>query len=140
MLKFKDEYINLVNEKEKELTSIFNEINDNELYFSKKVLDAFHKNNLNESDLVGTTGYGYNDIGRDKIESIYSSIFGSEDALVRREFISGSHAISTCLFGILRPNDTFLSISGTPYDTMHEVIGIRNNSSSLKSFGINYKW
>lgn len=139
MLKFKDEYINLVNEKEKELTSIFNEINDNELYFSKKVLDAFHENNLNESDLVGTTGYGYNDIGRDKIESIYSSIFGSEDALVRREFISGSHAISTCLFGILRPNDTFLSISGTPYDTMHEVIGIRNNSSSLKSFGINYK-
>ena len=139
MLKFKDKYINLVNGKERELTSIFNEINDNELYFSKKVLDAFHENNLNESDLVGTTGYGYNDIGRDKIESIYSSIFGSEDALVRREFISGSHAISTCLFGILRPNDTFLSISGTPYDTMHEVIGIRNNSSSLKSFGINYK-
>lgn len=139
MLKINDNLINLVNDKEKELASVFKEIDDNALYFSKKVLDAFHNNNLNTSDLIGTNGYGYDDFGRDKIERIYSDIFESEDALVRREFISGSHAISTSLFGILRPGDTFLSISGTPYDTMHEVIGIKRNNSSLMSFGINYK-
>ena len=139
MLNIKEDAFRLVNEKENELVEVFKDIDEVSLLYSKKVLDAFHKYNLNESDLFGTNGYGFNDIGRDKIESIYSDIFSSEDALVRREFISGSHAISTCLFGLLRPGDTFVSITGTPYDTMHEVIGIRDNDSSLKSFGINYK-
>ncbi len=139
MLNIKEDAFRLVNEKESELVEVFKDIDKVSLLYSKKVLDAFHKYNLNESDLFGTNGYGFNDIGRDKIENIYSDIFSSEDALVRREFISGSHAISTCLFGILRPGDTFVSITGTPYDTMHEVIGIRDNDSSLKSFGINYK-
>lgn len=139
MLKLKEDIINLVNKEENELSTIFSEIDKLELINSKKVLDAFHKNNLSESDLSGTSGYGYNDIGRDKIESIYSDIFKSEDALVRREFVSGSHALSISLSGVLRPNDKLLIISGKPYDTLDEVIGIKENSSSLKSFGINYE-
>ena len=139
MLKINEESISLVNQCESELKSIFEELDKKELVNSKKVLDAFHKNNLNESDLYGTYGYGYNDIGRDKIESIYSDIFGSEDSLVRREFVSGSHALSISLSSLLRPGDVFLSISGEPYDTMHEVIGIKENDSSLKSYGVSYR-
>lgn len=139
MLKINEESISLVNQCESELKSIFEELDKKELINSKKVLDAFHKNNLNESDLYGTYGYGYNDIGRDKIESIYSDIFGSEDSLVRREFVSGSHALSISLSSLLRPGDVFLSISGEPYDTMHEVIGIKENDSSLKSYGVSYR-
>lgn len=139
MLKINEESISLVNKCESELKSIFEELDKKELINSKKVLDAFHKNNLNESDLYGTYGYGYNDIGRDKIESIYSDIFGSEDSLVRREFVSGSHALSISLSSLLRPGDVFLSISGEPYDTMHEVIGIKENDSSLKSYGVSYR-
>ena len=85
-----------------------------------------------------TTGYGHGDIGREIIEKVYADIFGAEDALVRNQFISGSHALSTAFFALLRPNDILLSITGTPYDTLHEVIGIKENSSSLKSFGIKY--
>ena len=81
-----------------------------------------------------TTGYGYNDIGRDTLEAIYSDVFKAEDALVRSQFISGTHALTVSLFGLLRPNDTLLSITGLPYDTLHEVIGIKENNSSLKSF------
>ena len=139
MLKLNDKYIKLVNEEEKKLSDIFNEIDINTFNNSKKVLDAFHKNNISESDLNGTTGYGYNDIGRDKIENIFAEILNTEDALVRTQIISGSHAISTALFAILRPNDTLLTITGTPYDTLHEIIGIKPNNSSLMSYNIKYK-
>ena len=139
MLKLNQKYIELVNNEEKELIDIFSEIDNNTFNNSKKVLDAFHKYNICESDLNGTTGYGYNDIGRDKIESIFAYILDTEDALVRTQIISGSHAISTALFAILRPNDTLLTITGTPYDTLHEVIGIKDNNSSLISYGIKYK-
>lgn len=139
MLKLNDKYIKLVNEEEKKLSDIFNEIDINTFNNSKKVLDAFHKNNISESDLNGTTGYGYNDIGRDKIENIFVEILNTEDALVRTQIISGSHAISTALFAILRPNDTLLTITGTPYDTLHEIIGIKPNNSSLMSYNIKYK-
>lgn len=105
---------------------------------SKKVLDAFQKNKLSENHFNSTTGYGYNDIGRDVIEDIYKDIFNVEDALVRSQFISGSHALTVVLFSLLRPGDLLLSISGLPYDTLHEVIGIKENPSSLKSYGINY--
>ena len=105
---------------------------------SEKVLNAFIKEQVAETDFNATTGYGYNDVGRDKIEKIYSDIFKSEDALVRNQFISGSHALTVSFFALLRPGDTLLSITGKPYDTMDEVIGIVDNSSSLKSFGINY--
>ena len=139
MLKLNDKYIDLVNESEKELSDIFSSIDKNTYFNSKKVLDAFHEVNISESDLFGTSGYGYNDTGRDKIEKIFSYVLDSEDALVRTQIISGTHAISTALFAILRPGDTLLAISGTPYDTLHEVIGIKPNNSSLISYGINYK-
>ncbi|NLC47757.1 MAG: hypothetical protein GX758_00150, partial [Tenericutes bacterium] len=129
----------LVENSEIKLKDIFNNI-DNLCYKnSKKVLDAFHKFNISENDLYGTTGYGYNDSGREKIEQVFSYIFNSEDALVRNQFVSGSHAINVGLNAILRPNDTLLSITGTPYDTLHEVIGIKHNSSSLMSYNIKYK-
>ena len=120
-----------INECEKELESIFKEIDNNTLFNSKKVIDAFHKYNISESDLNGTTGYGYNDEGRDKLDKIFADILDAEDAIVRNQFISGSHAITIALQAILRPNDTLLSITGTPYDTLREVIGIIPNNSSL---------
>ncbi len=105
---------------------------------SNKVLQAFKNNRVTTAHFEGTTGYGYGDIGRDVIEKIYSEVFKSEDALVRNQFISGTHALQTTLFGILRPNDLLLSINDDPYDTLHEVIGIIPNNSSLQSFGVKY--
>ena len=106
---------------------------------SEKVLNAFIKEQVAETDFNATTGYGYNDLGRDKIEKIYADVFKAESALVRNQFISGSHALTVAFFALLRPGDTLLSITGKPYDTMDEVIGLKDNPSSLKSFGINYK-
>lgn len=123
------------------------ELNNRELYSkqeeiclfnSKKVLDAFKKENLSESDFNTTNGYGYNDTGRDKIERIFASVLGAEDALVRTQLISGTHALTVTLFALLRPGDRLLSINGKPYDTLDEVIGIRENASSLKSYKIDY--
>ena len=133
------EAFDLVTKYELELKGEFDKVDRLCEYNSLKVLNAFNKYKVSESDLNGTTGYGYDDVGRDKIESIFSYVLGGEDSLVRSQIISGTHAISTALFGILRPDDTILSISGKPYDTLEEVIGIKDNSSSLKSFGINYK-
>ena len=123
------------------------ELNNKELYSkqediclfnSKKVLEAFKKENLSESDFNTTNGYGYNDTGRDKIERIFASVLRAEDALVRTQLISGTHALTVTLFALLRPGDTLLSINGKPYDTLDEVIGIRENASSLKSYKIDY--
>ena len=133
------EVAELVRKCELELKDEFDKVDRLCEYNSLKVLNAFNKYKVSESDLNGTNGYGYDDVGRDKIESIFSYVLGGEDSLVRSQIISGTHAISTALFGILRPNDTMLSISGKPYDTLEEVIGIKDNPSSLKSFGINYK-
>ena len=105
---------------------------------SQKVLNAFRKNKISEAHFTETTGYGYDDIGRDTIEKVFADVLDAEDSLVRSQFISGSHALTVALFAYLRPGDTMLSITGTPYDTLHEVIGIVDNDSSLKSFGINY--
>lgn len=106
---------------------------------SMKVLNAFHKNKISESHLNGTTGYGYNDYGRDAVEAVYADVFKCEDALVRCQLISGTHAITTTLFACLRPGDTMLSISGKPYDTLDKVIGITPCNSSLISYGVNYE-
>ena len=106
---------------------------------SEKVLNAFQKYKISETHFSSTTGYGYSDIGRDTIEKVFADVLNAEDALVRNQFISGSHALTVALFSYLRPNDTMLSISGLPYDTLHEVIGIKENNSSLKSFNINYE-
>lgn len=121
------------------MDDIFKKIDEVCLENSKKVLNAFWKENLSESDFNSTTGYGYGDVGRDKIERIYSDIFKSEASLVRNQFISGTHAISTCLFALLRPWDILLSITGKPYDTLDSIIGFNDNKSSLKSFGIGYR-
>ena len=128
----------LVNSCEKKLSNIFNEVDKICYINSKKVLDAFHKNNLSEVHFNSSTGYGYNDIGRDTIELIYKDIFKCESSLVRTQFISGTHALTTTLFGLLRPNDIMLSITGKPYDTLDEVIGLKDNPSSLASFNIKY--
>lgn len=106
---------------------------------SLKVLKAFQDNNISDVHFNSTTGYGYSDIGRDKIEKVYSQILKAEDSLVRSQFISGTHALTVALFAFLRPKDTLLSITGKPYDTLDEVIGIVDNKSSLKSYGINFK-
>lgn len=108
-------------------------------HFSRKVLNAFRNNNVSEIHFNSTTGYGYNDLGRDVIEKVFSEVLGGEASLVRSQFISGSHALNVTLFALLRPSDTLLSITGKPYDTLDEVIGIKDNPSSLKSFGINYE-
>ena len=134
-----EKIIKLVNDSEKELVNEFKKIDDICEFNSLKVLNAFWNNKLSEAHFSSTTGYGYDDIGRDVIEKIFAEIFGAEDALVRSQFISGSHALSVALFAYLRPSDTMLSISGLPYDTLHEVIGIVSNDSSLKSFGVNYE-
>lgn len=135
----KEDVIELSKKTEKDLDPIFKEVEEIEEYNSLKVLSAFQKYNLSEMHFNGTTGYGYGDIGRDTIESIFADIFKAEDSLVRTQFISGTHAISTLLFGILRPNDTLISISGKPYDTLDEVIGIVENKSSLQSYGVKYE-
>ena len=126
----------LIEKNELELTDIYKEIDKICRYNSKKVLEAFHKNQVSESHFNSTTGYGYNDEGRDIIEKVFADVFKCEDALVRSQFISGTHALTVCLFGLLRPKDILLSISGKPYDTLDGVIGIKENPSSLKSFGI----
>lgn len=128
-----------IKECENKIKDELEKVDDIVLYNSKKVLDAFQDNNVCEYHFNTTTGYGYNDSGRDVIESVYSQIFKSEDALVRTQFISGTHALTVALFGLLRPNDIMLSISGTPYDTLHEVIGIKENKSSLKAFNVKYE-
>ena len=127
-----------INELEKNLEKEFKKVDEIEYFNSQKVLNAFWECGVNEAHFNATTGYGYSDIGRDKLEEVYSKIFKSEDALVRIQFISGTHAISTALFALLRPGDLLLSITGKPYDTLSSVIGFDNNASSLKSFGINY--
>lgn len=124
---------------EKNIKEYLDKVDDVVYFNSQKVLNAFIKEEVSENDFNITTGYGYADNGRDKIERIYADIFKCEDALVRNQFISGSHALTVCLFALLRPNDTLLSITGKPYDTLDEVIGIKKNPSSLKAFNIDYE-
>lgn len=139
LLNIKETTWNLINEEEKNIEKQLKEVDEICLYNSAKILKAFQDNKVSEVHFNETTGYGYNDIGRDTIEDIYKDIFKAEDALVRGQFISGSHALTVALFALLRPNDTMLSITGKPYDTLDEVIGIEENNSSLKSFNINYE-
>ena len=134
----RDEIKKIVVECESALEYEFKGIDDNKFFFSEQVLNSFKKNNLSENAFNSTTGSGYNDLGREIIEKVYADIFKSESAVVRSQFISGSHALNVTFFALLRPGDLLLSISGCPYDTLHEVIGIKENPSSLASFNINY--
>lgn len=123
---------------ENKLINVFNNIDDVCFYNSQKVIKAFWQASISETDFNSTTGYGYGDVGWDKIEKVYSDIFETEAALVRNQFISGTHALSTAFFALLRPGDLLLSITGKPYDTLDSIIGFNDNQSSLKSFGIRY--
>lgn len=129
---------NLCTKSEQDVENIFKEINNTCEYNSLKVLKAFQNNNISDIHFNSTTGYGYSDVGREAIEKVYSEIFKAEDSLVRSQFISGTHALTVALFAFLRPGDTMLSITGLPYDTLHEVIGIKENASSLKAYNVNY--
>lgn len=129
---------NDIKKAEDKLKEVFASIDDVCFYNSQKVLNAFWKENISEMHFNSTTGYGYGDIGRDKIEAVFKDIFETEAALVRNQFISGTHALSTAFFALLRPGDLLLSITGKPYDTLDSVIGFNDNPSSLKSFGIKY--
>lgn len=130
--------LKLIEEFESNNQEKFKELDDISFLNSKKVLTSFRENNVNALDFCGTNGYGYDDVGRDKIERIFADVLGGEDALVRPQLISGTHALTVCFFGLLRPGDTLLSINGKPYDTLDEVIGLRENPSSLKAFQVKY--
>ena len=134
-----EEIENLVNEVEKEIRPVFEKIDKVCEFNSMKVLEAFQQNNISDIHFNQTTGYGYGDIGRDTCEKVYAEVLGAEDSLVRGQFISGTHALTVALFAFLRPGDTMLSITGKPYDTLDEVIGIVENKSSLKAFGVKFE-
>ena len=127
-------------EAEAECKEIFSEFSNIADYNGQKVLKAFIDNRVSESCLKGTTGYGYGDMGRDTIDKVFAQAFGGEDAIVRHTFVNGTHALSTALFGVLRAGDKIVSVTGKPYDTLEEVIGIRNTegSGSLVDFGVRY--
>lgn len=110
-------------------------------YNQLKVLDAFRKERVSDSMFNHSTGYGYGDYGRDALDKVYARIFKTESALVRPHFVNGTHALASVLFGILRPNDTLLTVTGRPYDTLHNIIGINGKSGigNLKDLGVNYK-
>lgn len=137
-LEIHENTVQLIEEAEMECREEFRKIDRMIYKNSLKVLSSFHKNEITESHFNATTGYGYSDLGRDGIEKVFRDVLGAERALVRSQFISGSHALTVCFFALLRPGDLLLSISGKPYDTLDEVIGIEENPSSLKSFGISY--
>lgn len=128
----------LVEQTEKEIQDQIKKVEEIEFYNTQKVWNAFRNHYVNEAHFQASTGYGYNDLGREVIEEIYSDIFKAEDALVRSQLISGTHALTVTFFGLLRPNDILLSITGKPYDTLEEVIGLKENPSSLKAFHIKY--
>ena len=132
--------VQIANEVEKELEPIFNEYEKNCLKMSAKVLKAFQKNKVSTVDFNEVTGYGYYDGGREKLERIYADIFGAEDALVRPQIMSGTHALALAFFGLLKHGDTMISISGEPYDTLKSVIGLTGDSeNSLIKHGIKYE-
>lgn len=123
----------------KKASEQFKKIDEITEYNQLKVLSAFINNGVSESHFVSTTGYGYGDRGRDTLDKIWAEVFGAEDALVRHNFTCGTHTLATALFGVLRPGDKMLSVTGTPYDTIHNVIGISGNGmGSLKEFGVAY--
>ena len=134
-----EDVIKLVNECEEKLQDEFKKCDDLCFKNSTKVLNSFIKNRISTTHFEGTNGYGYDDLGREKIEKVFSDVLGAESSLVRSQLVSGTHAISTALFSVLRPGDVMLSIVGTPYDTLHEIIGLRENPSSLIAHNIKYK-
>ncbi len=130
----------LICEAEKKCGHVFDRIEQNTRFNSAKVLKAFSDNKVSESCFGISTGYGYGDLGRDVLDKVWAQVLGAEDALVRHNFVSGTHTLSVALFGVLRPNDEIVFTTGMPYDTLHEVVGIsgKKGDGSLKDFGVNY--
>ena len=128
-------------EAQRDCTGIFAGIDETAEHNGQKVLAAFIKNGVSEACLKGSTGYGYDDLGRDRLDRVFADALGAEDALVRHNFMSGTHTLVTALFGVLRPGDTLCCVSGTPYDTLQETLGLRGRagSGSLRDFGIGYE-
>ncbi|MBT2654466.1 methionine gamma-lyase family protein [Bacillus sp. ISL-18] len=129
----------LVKKVEQQIAEVHKEIDEKVENNQFRVLQSYQKHRVSDSHFMPSTGYGYDDIGRDTLELIYADVFGGEAGLVRPQIISGTHAISIALFGVLRPGDELLYITGKPYDTLEEIVGIRGNGvGSLKEFGISY--
>lgn len=139
MIETKEQLLKVVEQVEAKIQTKFLEIEKQCERNSAKVLAAFHEYRVTDAHFASTSGYGYGDMGRDSIEQIFARVLGTEDALVRAQMISGSHALTVTFFALLRPGDTLLSITGKPYDTLDEVIGITENASSLRSFGVNFE-
>ena len=136
--KFDQKIIDYAKTAESELKDVFSQIDEITEYNQNKVLKAFIDNAISESHFAASTGYGYDDRGRDALESVMAQIMGAEDAIMRHNFVSGTHTIAVALFGVLRPGDTMLSCVGTPYDTLHGVIGLTKQNGSLMDFGVKY--
>lgn len=137
---FTDEFLAICKRANERCLDAYKKADEIAAYNSLRVLKAFSDHGVSEAHLGYTTGYGYDDLGRDTLDKIYADVFGGEDAIVRHNIVNGTMAISTCLFGVLRPGDTLVAATGKPYDTLEEVIGIREGSSgSLKDFGVNYR-
>ena len=134
-----EEIEELVNSTENEIKGLLESVDKTCEYNSIKVIKAFQANKVSEVHFTSTTGYGYDDIGRECVEKVFADILGAEDALVRTQIVSGTHALTVALFALLRPEDKMLCITGKPYDTLEKVIGIQENPSSLQSFGIKYE-
>jgi len=132
--------INISDLAEKEIEEILQGIDYVQQFNQLKVIKAMQKNNVSDSHFAGTTGYGYDDRGREVLDAVYADVFRAEDALVRHQIVAGTHAIALCMYGNLRPGDELLSITGKPYDTLEEVIGLRGEGGgSLKEFGVSYR-
>lgn len=135
-----DERLKKLSDKaEQKAVAAFERIEAVKRYNQQKMLAAFSKAEVSESHFVASTGYGYGDRGRDVLDEVFANAFECEDALVRHNFVSGTHTLTVALFGMLRPGDTMLSVTGTPYDTIHGVIGIKPASGSLAEFGVGYE-
>ena len=130
-----------IKECEKDCAPAFERFEETELTNTRKILDAFKEHRVSTRHFSPTTGYGYDDIGRDTLSEIFAECLGKEKALVRQQITCGTHALSLCLYGLLRPGDTLLSAAGTPYDTLSDVIGLtdKKGNGSLKDFGISYR-
>lgn len=134
-----DRVLEIAETSEKEILSEFQSIDKVREFNQLKVIRAMQNNNLSDTHFPGTTGYGYDDKGREVLDNVYRDVFKAEDALVRHQIVSGTHALALCLFGNLRPGDELLCATGKPYDTLEEVIGIRGEGGgSLKEFGVTY--
>ena len=137
---FSPELLRLAEQAEEQCREVFRRIDGIAQYNEVKVLKAFTDHRVSAAHLVGTTGYGYDDMGRDTLDKVFAQAVGAEDALVRHNFVSGTHTLTVALFGVLRAGDTVVSVTGAPYDTMEEVIGIRGEGAgSLKEYGISYR-